>query len=244
MTSEDRRLEKEVLLNATPEQVWEAITTGPGLASWFMPMEVAAGEGGESSMGTVTAWEPGKRFAVRTPEAEDGSFRAFEYLIEARGGGSTVLRFVQSGFSGDNWETEYEGMSHGWDMYFHTLGQYLTYFPGRTATYILAEGPSASADERAWSTVMAGLGLSGELSEGDTVRLTPDGLAPLEGVVDYLRPGYFLGVRTTDGLYRFHFRAVIGMSVAVGHHIYAGDVDGTETQKAWQSWLDRLFPKP
>lgn len=244
MTSDDRRLEKEVALNATPEQVWEAIATGPGLASWFMPMEIAAGEGGTSSMGTVTAWEPGKRFAVQTPEAEDGSFQAFEYLIEAREGGSTVLRFVQSGFSGDNWETEYEGMSHGWDMYFHTLGQYLTYFADRTAAYILAEGPPASADEGSWPVVTAALGLPDAVAEGDHVRLTPGGLAPLDGVVDYLRPGFFLGVRTADGLYRFHFRWVMGMSMAVGHHIFADDLDQEKTSQGWQTWLDGVFSAP
>ena len=50
---------KDVALDATPEQVWEAIATGPGLATWFMPMEVDA----DSEM--VVAWEPGKRLVMR-----------------------------------------------------------------------------------------------------------------------------------------------------------------------------------
>src|SRR5207245_4854505 len=78
-------IRKEIPLNATPEQVWEAIATGPGLTAWFMPMEVDA----DSSM--VTSWEPGRRLAIRTPSAPDGSFQAFEYRIEAVGQGSTVL---------------------------------------------------------------------------------------------------------------------------------------------------------
>jgi uncharacterized protein YndB with AHSA1/START domain len=30
------KLEHEVELEATPDQVWEAIATGPGVDSWFM----------------------------------------------------------------------------------------------------------------------------------------------------------------------------------------------------------------
>lgn len=240
--TEGRRLEKEVVLDATPEQVWEAITTSQGLASWLFPMEVEPDEDGTSPAGTVTAWEPGKHFAVRTPEAEDGSFQAFEYLLEARDGGTAVLRFVHSGFQGDGWETEYDATSKGWDMYFHTLDQYLTYFYPRTATYVLAEGPQVSAEEQAWPVVLAGLGLAGEVAAGEKVRLTPNGVAPIEGVVDYVGPS-FLGVRTTDAMYRFHGRALLGMPVAVGHHIFADDVDQQETVGAWKAWLDRLFPE-
>ena len=67
---------------------------------------------------------------------------------------------------------------------------------------------------------------------------TPAGLAPIEGVVDYVAPD-FLGVRADDGLYRF-IRGFDG-SVAVGHHLYAGDVDARRTEQAWQAWLGRLF---
>ncbi|MGH3794636.1 MAG: SRPBCC family protein [Pseudonocardiaceae bacterium] len=228
-------LRKEVLLEATPEQVWEAIATGPGLAAWFMPMQAPPDGAGAS------AWDPPKHFAVRTPEAEDGTTHAFEYLIEAREGGSTVLRFVHSAVLGDGWDTEYEDRtSLGWDMYLHTLAQYLTYFPGRPATYIGVEGPPASAEERAWPVVLDGLGLTGPASVGEQVRLTPEGLAPIEGVVDYLTPAY-LGVRAADALYRFHGRAALGLPVATGHHSYSDDVDREQAERAWQSWLARLF---
>jgi hypothetical protein len=47
-------------------------------------------------------------------------------------------------------------------------------------------------------------------------------------------------VRTSDGLYRFHSLAIMGMPIAVGHYIYT-DIDRDSTQKAWKAWLDRLF---
>jgi uncharacterized protein YndB with AHSA1/START domain len=226
---------REVALPAAPEQVWEAIATGPGLAAWFMPMEL------DPDGGMVRAWEPGKRLAVRTPEGEDGGFHAFEYIIEARDGGSTVLRFVHSGVLGEGWGDEFESMTgKGWDMYLHTLAQYLEHFGGRTATYLEAEGPPSSAGEGAWPVLLDALGLPGPLARGDAVALTPDGVEPLEGVVDYLTSN-FLGIRTPDGLYRFHGRAPLGMPIAVGHHIFRDDLDGERTAWRWQAWLERVF---
>jgi uncharacterized protein YndB with AHSA1/START domain len=228
---------KEVVLEATPEQVWRAIATPEGQAGWS-PDPYANLEGASIDR------EPPTRLAIRTPEASNGAFHAFEYVIEARDGGTTVLRFVHSGFLGDDWDSEYnfeEMTGHGWDMYLHTLAQYLKYFPGRTAAYVTAQAPPAAAAREAWSTLEKGLGLTGPVELGERVRLTPEGLPPIEGIVDYVQPGEdFLAVRTDDGLYRFHNLTIMGMPIAVGHYIYA-DIDRESTEKAWKSWLDRLF---
>ncbi|MGH4019171.1 MAG: SRPBCC family protein [Pseudonocardiaceae bacterium] len=248
--SREFELHKEVELDASPEQVWEAIATGPGISSWFMgPHEVEPRAGGTitltvgdfSEQSTITAWYPPKRLAYRGDEGADGSFHAMEYLIEGREGGSTVLRFVHSGFLSDDWGAEYEDMtSHGWDMYLHTLGQYLKYFTGRPGTYVHAGGPKAAEGQDSWTVVTEGLGLTGPVGNGDRVRLTPEGLAPIEGVVDYAVPQFreFLGVRGSDGLYRFHGG---GGQIAVGHHLFAEDANGDEAAQAWQAWLSRVF---
>lgn len=228
-------IRKEVALDATQEQVWEAIATGSGLAAWFMAME------GEPADAGATTWDPPRHLVVRTPAAPDGTTQAFEYLIEARDEGSTVLRFVHSGFLSDDWNSEYEDMTrHGWDMYLHTLREYLRHFPGRRATYVEAEGPQPSADPNAWPVILRGLGLTAPPQVDERVRLTPDGLAPVEAVVDYVGPT-FLGVRTDHSLIRFHGRAALGMTAAVAVHEYAADVDAKEASKAWESWLHRLF---
>lgn len=243
-------LRKEVELHATPEQVWEAIATGPGISSWFMgPHEVEPHVGGRirltigdfSEASTITTWDPSKQLAYRTDPGPDGSFHAMEYVIEGREGGSTVLRFVHSGILSDDWGAEYEDMTgHGWDMYLHTLGQYLTHFPGRPGTYVYAAGPGGSEGRDAWSLLAEGLGLTGPVAAGDRVRLTPDGLPPIDGVVDYARPGYreLLGIRGADGLYRFHGG---GPSIAIGHHLFGEDVNGEEAAAAWQGWLNRVL---
>jgi uncharacterized protein YndB with AHSA1/START domain len=244
-------LRKEIELDATPEQVWEAIATGPGIDSWLMGRnQVEPRQGGTARMtlfgqteeSTVTAWEPRERFAHRSGESEDGTFMAFEYLIEGRDQGGTVLRLVQSGFLGDDWETEYEALKEGWDAYLHALAQYLAYFPGRPATVVSAVRPQAAAREHAWTVLKSELGLAGTVTEGDQVRLTVAGLPPVEGIVDYAGLPTILGVRTGDALYRFiHSGPLRGDVVVLGHHIFSAEADAGETEKAWQSWLNRLF---
>jgi uncharacterized protein YndB with AHSA1/START domain len=244
-------LRKEITLAATPEQVWEAIATGPGIDAWFMGRnQVEPREGGAARMtlagvtdeSTVSVWEPPKRFATRSSQAEDGSFMAFEYLIEGRDNGTTVLRLVQSGVLGGDWETEYESLRTGWDLYLHTLGQYLRWFPGRTATVVSAVRPQAADPDHAWTVLKHELGLVGPVAEGDRARLPVPGPAPIEGAVDYADLPTFLGVRTGKGLYRFiHSGPLRGNVVVLGHHIFAGQADQTQTERAWQSWLDKLF---
>jgi uncharacterized protein YndB with AHSA1/START domain len=240
-------IENEMEVEATPEEVWEAIATGPGIDSWFMGKnEVEPGEGGTVRMSlpgfayeaTITAWDPPKRFATRAAEGEDGSVHAFEYLIEGRDQGTTVVRWVHSGFLGDNWEAEYDGLKEGDPAYFHKLGQYLKYFKGRTAMPVNVYGPNEPDRGRAWEVIRGGLGLAGPVAVGDRVRLTPAGLPEMGGVVDYVSPS-FLGVRTDDGLYRF-IHGFEG-TVVLGHHIFAEGVDQAGTEKAWQSWLSGLF---
>lgn len=239
-------LRKEIELRATAEQVWEAVATGPGLNSWYLGRsEVDAGVGGKTRQffgdvpldAMVTAWEPGRRFAYRSEEAEDGTFMAFEFLIEGREQGGTVLRLVQSGVLGDGWEAELEALHKGWDMYLHTLDQYLRHFPGRFALVVFAARPSLSG-EPVWRVLQRGLGITGEVVQGDRVRLTPAGLPLIEGVADYVAPG-FLGVRANDGLYRF----IRGLhdTVVVGHHLFGDDGDPRDSEDAWQAWLAKLF---
>jgi uncharacterized protein YndB with AHSA1/START domain len=246
--TDDRTFTQEIPLDATPDQVWDAIATRPGLTAWFAPMDVAPDEHGRSADGDVVRWEPGKAMTVRTPVAEDGSTSSFEYLIEARDGGTSVLRFTQTGFHSDDWESEYEATARGWGLYFHTLGQYLSNFSGRPATYIAAEGPESVAGRRAWLDLLSAIGLPGPVSPeeagavapGQQVHFYVPGLGPVDGEVDYHGPSH-LGIRVDDALLRFHDRSLLGMSVALGHHYYGADQDEAKLQQEWQSWLTAVY---
>ena len=240
------KVEKEIELDGTPEEVWEAITTGPGVDAWFMgtnqiePREggaVRTDLGGFAMESKVTTWDPPHRFVTDTGEGEGGRLMVFEYVIEGRDGGTSVLRFVHSGFlPDDDWEQEFEALKIGDPAYMQKLQQYIKYFKGRRAVPVSAFGPQVER-ERAWSVFKRELGLGGDVKEGEPVHATPEGLPAIDGVVDYLSQD-FLGVRTDDGLYRFIHG--LGGTVVVGHHIFS-NVDQRSTEQAWQAWVDRAF---
>ncbi|WP_238007791.1 SRPBCC domain-containing protein [Dactylosporangium sp. AC04546] len=245
MTGHEFELTHDITLEATPEQVWEAIATGPGIDSWFMGRnQVEPREGGAASMempgytgtSTVTAWEPGRRFRYETAVAEDGSFMAFEYLIEGRGGAATALRMVHSGMLTGDWEDQFDALKKGNPLYLRSLAEYLKHFPGRTAVPVTAFGPQQADGDAVWAGITAATGLSKDVREGDAARLTIGG-RQVDGVVDLVVEPSFLGIRTGDALLRFVGREGF---VLTGHHVFA-DVDPAEAEQAWSAWLAAVY---
>jgi uncharacterized protein YndB with AHSA1/START domain len=91
-------VERETLVEASPEEVWEALTDEDRLEEWLAPdVELDPVEGGEIVVrdgedrraGTVETFEEGERFAFTWSRPGDGeSF--VEFTIEALPGGSRV----------------------------------------------------------------------------------------------------------------------------------------------------------
>ena len=114
-------------------------------------------------------------------------FNALEFTIEAREGGTTLMRYLHSGIFVDDWDTQYDGVSQHTDFYLHTLGEYLRHFAGRPATYIGGgpmgiQAPADTARPDGFERMQRALGFGDAVSEGDVVRLTPAGLQPVDGV--------------------------------------------------------------
>jgi len=236
--SENFEIRREVVLNATPEDVFAAVTSGTG--GWMFPSELDPGVGSEGPDDpTVVAWEPPRKFAVRQ-EGPDGWFNALEYLIEARDGGTAALRYVHSGIFTDDWDAQYDGADRHTTFYLHSLGQYVQYFAGRAATYITTGGPEASTGPGAMAALRGALGLTDTSATDDTVSVDVPGFGTVDGVVDYLTP-HFIGIRTDDALYRFYGRNAFGGTVDAAHHLFAAGVDQEKSQDAWKSWLDNVF---
>ncbi len=66
-----RWVEMEILVPGTPEQVWQAMATGPGSSAWFVKTEIEPRVGGALKFdfgegavaaGEVTTWEPPQKF--------------------------------------------------------------------------------------------------------------------------------------------------------------------------------------
>src|ERR1700685_3666176 len=101
----------EVEVPGTPEEVWQAIATGPGISSWFVPAEFEVRDGkpvamkvtmgpGVESTSAVTAWEPPQKWAAQSDGWMPGMPQiAHEWSVEARAGGICVVRIVQSLFA-------------------------------------------------------------------------------------------------------------------------------------------------
>ncbi len=102
-----RSVQVEVELPGTPEEVWQAIATGPGVSSWFVPTEFEESDGkpvavtsdfgpGMLARSVVTAWDPPRRFAAQGAGWGGSPPIATEWSVEARAGGRCVVRVVHS----------------------------------------------------------------------------------------------------------------------------------------------------
>ena len=141
------RLERTYEVAATPEQVWDAIATGDGIAAWMVPTrldpqiggEVSFDLGGFTSTGVVTDYTPNRRFAYEEPwpvadhmptahrDLSSITPIATEFLIESASGGSCVIRVVSSAYgSGADWEKEFfDEMVEGWVAMLDNLAVHL-----------------------------------------------------------------------------------------------------------------------
>jgi hypothetical protein len=227
-------LTREVILPADPDAVWEAVATTAGNAAWLFPNEI------DPSGASTKVWDPPVHLSVRVERPD--WFNALEFVIEGREGGTSVLRYAHSGIFVEDWDTQYDAAQRHTDFYLHTLGQYLEHFAGQPVTYIGdvpagIQGPPASAAPDGFERLQNALGLEGSIEEGDSVRLIPQDLGAIEGVIDYLRP-IFIGVRTSDALYRFFGRNAFGAPVGMSIHMFRNRVDAEKTKQDWQHWLD------
>ncbi|GAA0807278.1 SRPBCC family protein [Spirilliplanes yamanashiensis] len=240
----DFQVAREAAVDATPEQVWDAIATGAGIDSWFMgntrvdaERTITTAFGGYRAAHPVLAWEPGERLAYEDRDPASGRFVAYEFLIAGRSGGGAVLRTVTSGFlPGDDWADEYEAMGYGLALFFDTLVAYLTHFTGRAARPVTAFGPAVTDWPATWAALHDRLGLTAPVAAGDRAHLTGPGGASTDAVVYHADP-HTLGLRTAGALLRF-LRGADGRLVAA-HHLFdpTDHADTTADAAAWQAWL-------
>ncbi|MBV1856097.1 SRPBCC family protein [Catellatospora tritici] len=229
---------REGSLQTTPEEYWDAITTGNG--GWLWPMEFEPRVGGQAAFGgTVTEWEPPHRLATRV-DAPNGWFNQLEHTVDDAGDGTVRFRYVHSGVFVDNWENQFNGADEHTDFYLHTLGQYLAHFSRRPVVYTSTDAPAASQNPAGFDTLRAALGLGSGTKQGDTVTVELPGEGPTEVTVDYWHP-HFLGLRSGDTMYRFFGRNVFGAPVGFAAHLFAPNADADATRKSWQQWLDDVY---
>lgn len=257
-----RSVQVEVEVVGTPEEVWRAIATGPGVSAWFVPTRIEERQGGEivSNFGpgmdcpaTITAWEPLKRFVAEASMGPPGSpTMATEWIIEARAGGKCVVRVVHSLFaSTDDWDNQLDGLEQGWPTYFRILRRYVESFKGMSCSAMQFVGFSSEPESKAWEKAGGELGLL-KVSQGQAWT-TPDGLPRMAGVVDALGKGMhantvLLRLETpAPGTAYIGAFSCGGMVMVCMSVYFYGDKAKAVVERdepTWQAWMGERFPMP
>jgi len=256
-----RTVQVEVEVPGTPEEVWQAIATGPGVSAWFVPTEFEEKDGkpvamkknfgpGMESISPVTAWDPPRMYAAESKGWGGSPPMATEWYVEARAGGVCVVRVVHSLFaSTDDWDKQLEGTESGWPGFFRILRMYLTHFRGERSAMMQYLAPAAGTVVEAGTTLTAALGLNG-VSAGQ--RFTaPEGVPSLGGVVEYVSESPYNALVRLDkpgpgaaalGVVKFGGQSMVTLSF----YLYGDQSAGTVARETplWKAWVEQRFPKP
>jgi uncharacterized protein YndB with AHSA1/START domain len=255
-----RWVQVEVELPGTPEQIWQAIATGAGISAWFAPTEVEERTGGKmvfemapgmESVATITAWEPPRRLAAEDPGWAPGMPPvATEWTVEARAGGTCLVRVVHSLFaSTDDWDHQLEGTETGWPGFFRILRLYLTHYRGQRCSSIRVMGMGGSLEE-AWKKLSEALGLAG-VAVGQKVS-AGSGAPALAGTVeqrDDVKDQHSVVIRLEQPAPGFASLGAFscgGMVMCmVSFYLYGDGAPAAAARdaKPWQEWISKLFPQ-
>ena len=252
-----RSVQVEVEVPGTPEEVWQAIATGPGISSWFVPAEFEVRDGkpvavtlnfgpGMESRSPVTDWDPPRRYTAQSEGWGGSPPIADEWTVEARAGGTCVVRIVHSLFADtDDWDNQLEGVESGWPGFFRILRMYLTHFRGQRSAMMDWKAPAAGTVAEAWETLTAALGLN-SASAGQ--RWTaPAGVPAFSGIVEHVsqRPCHALIRLDKPGPGVASLGAVNfgGSLVTLSFYLYGDQAAGTVARETphWHAWIQDRF---
>ncbi len=223
-----RDIELTVELDATPEEVFRAVTDGTELAKWLAP-EARTTAPKDGKKGTIwISWGEGMSVEheieiydspkhVRHPSGNNGETKAplyADWSIEARGGGKTTLRLVHSGFSvGADWDDEFESHARGWMLMLQNLRQYFARPARQPAAHLPFMSSVESPHGSIWTTLLGKFGLPAVPRVGDPFRFTTAQGEVLSGVVDHLTEARALGLvvrEYDDALIRYTLEGKTG----------------------------------
>jgi len=241
--------------------VWQAIASGPGISSWFVPTEFEESDGkavavksnfgpGMLARSAVTAWDPPRMFAAQGEGWGGSPPIATEWSVEAQAGGVCVVRVVHSLFaSTDDWDSQLEATESGWPGFFRTLRIYLTHFRGQRSALMQFVAPVAGTEAQAWDKLTSALGLKGLTVEQHWTA--PSDVPALSGVAEYVSQSPNDALLRLDrpgpGVAAFGAFDMGGQSmVALSFYQYGDQAAKTAARETplWQAWIQEHFPAP
>lgn len=258
-----RSVAVEVEVPGTPQEVWQAIATGPGISSWFVPTSFSGADSagrpatvamnfgpGLVATSTVTAWDPPRLFAAQGEGWGGSPPIATQWQLEARPGGGCVVRVVHSLLADtDAWDAQLEATESGWPGFFRTLRIYLTHFRGQPSALVQLMAPVAAPEAQAWGRLTAAMGVQG-LGVGQRWA-TPEGMPAHRGVLEYLAQQPYDALLRLDpptpGVAALGtFNSGGPSMVALNFYFYGDLAAETAAREAplWQAWVEKHFPTP
>jgi uncharacterized protein YndB with AHSA1/START domain len=255
-----RSVEIETEVPGTPEEVWQAIATGPGISAWFVPAKVEEREGGTTvldfgpgmeSKSSITVWDAPRRFVAENSDGmgPGSPAMATEWTVEAKSGSTCRVRVVHSWFANtDDWDSQFESVEKGWPAFFRVLGIYMAHFRGQPSAIIDFMAMSSESKAAAWEKFLGSLGLA-RLAEGqrvETAHGAPSLAGTVERVVDKDHEELFLRLEEPTSGVAYLSPMKMGGQVCLMIRLY---LYGTQAQAvaareapAWQAWINALFP--
>jgi uncharacterized protein YndB with AHSA1/START domain len=243
-----RDIELTVELDASPEDVFRAVTEGTELAKWLAPEARSTAPEGEKNATIWISWGEGMSVEheieiydspkrVRHPSGKNSETKAplfADWSIEARAGGKTILRLVHSGFSvGADWDDEFEAHARGWQLMLQNLRQYFARHAHEPAVHVPFMSKVQSPRGSIWNTLLGKVGVSAAPKVGDPFRFTTPKGDVLTGVVDFVTDAHDLALvvrEYDDALLRFTLAGKAdGPSTFVYGYVI---VYGTERERA------------
>ena len=220
------------------------------------------------SVGTIKAWDPPEGFVVETEEGPGKV--ATEWVVEARNGGTCVVRVVHRWLAEtDDWDAEFEGHAYGWAAsFFRMLRLYLTYFAGQKCSAFDLAAFSMSPPSETWRTAkgalkldegaqraestpdapeLSGTVVATEVTDPELLRIresSPLIQAALEGM-DGENPELLLRLdRPAPGIAHMFIMPMGDQTmVSIRFYLYGeqGAAAASDAEQAWDDWLAARF---
>jgi uncharacterized protein YndB with AHSA1/START domain len=254
-----RSIQVEVEVPGTPEEVWRAINTSNGISSWFVPTKTEERVGGKMTLtfapgmdsdATITAWDPPRYSRKESVELDSKTPpMAFEWFVEAKAGGTCMVRVVQSLFADtDDWDNQLTGTESGWPTFFVILKLVLTHYRDQQVHAIHELSFTSTPADQAWDTLAAALDL--HAAKVGEHRASKPGVPPVSGTViqsghaEYNQALLHLD-QPAPGVAMIYAMPCGGPAMAsVNFYLFGPTAAATVTrdQPEWRRWLDDRFP--
>jgi uncharacterized protein YndB with AHSA1/START domain len=258
-----RSVQVEVEVPGTPEEVWRAIGTGAGISSWFVPSKIEERVGGKitcsfapgmDSTATITAWNPPHYSAAESRDlgatAPNAPTLASEWFVEARDGGTCIVRVVHSLFaSTDDWDKQLEDTESGWPAFFHTLRLVLTHFRGQQFAAIHELSMPVGPESQVWDKLAGALGVAGA-AIGQKCRAS-GAVPPLAGSVERVGAGRHKNQvilvldQPAPGVGLFHaFECGGPVMASINLYLFGDSAARVVARDAprWRAWINAQLP--